>query len=252
MELPYMAKAKKSARGSTTGVRKSQALLTMSFLTDLKGLLSKRAPAIKIKASKSAAKAIVTKPEQVHLLIERYGEALEKSSREGHTFSFRVNVDPTGEAVAAPLEQATSSERAEIDEENIELEQALAAARDRGRIRAAEILSGKDMRSADELAELLHTTRVTINAKRQNGQLLGLDGAKRGFRFPVWQLNRDGKPYPELPALRERLGSPWAIFRFLIQPHDELDGLTGRDALERGEGDALIEVAESVGRGDFR
>lgn len=248
-----MAKAKKSARGSVTGIRKSQALLTMSFLTDLKGLISRRARDIKIKASKSAAKAIVTKPEQVYLLIERYGEALEKSSKEGHTFSFRVNVDPTGEAIAAPLEQATSSERAEIDEENnIELDQALAAARDRGRIRAAEILSGKDMRSADELAELLHTTRVTINAKRQNGQLLGLDGAKRGFRFPVWQLDRDGKPYPELPALRERLGSPWAIFRFLVQPHDELDGMTGREALERGEGDALLGVAESVGRGDFR
>jgi hypothetical protein len=104
------------------------------------------------------------------------------------------------------------------------------APRDRGRIRAAEILSGKDMRSAKELAEWLHISRVTINTKRQNGQLLGLDGAKPGFRFPVWQLNRDGKPYPELPALRERLGGPWAVFRFLVQVHDELDGSRGPGA----------------------
>lgn len=249
-----MAKAKKSAQGKTaTRVRKPKALLTMSFMTDLKGLLSRPARDIKVNASSSAAKAMAMKPKYVRLLIERYGEALEKSSKEGHPFSFRVNVDPTGNAVAAPLEQVTSKESVEIDEESsLELDQALAAARDRGRIRAAEILSGKDMRSADELAELLHTTRVTINTKRQNGQLLGLDGAKRGFRFPVWQLDHNGKPYPELPALRERLGGPWAIFRFLVQPHDELDGLTGREALERGQGEALLAAAESVGRGDFR
>jgi hypothetical protein len=234
-----MAKAKKSQRrSSATRVRKGR-LLKLSFITDLKGLLSRH----------MTPKPLEMKPEHVQVLIERYGEALEKSNKDGHPYSFRVDVDPGGDAIAAPVEQATSTEAVETDGE---LEQALAAARDRGRLRAAEILSGKDMRSADELAKLLHISRVTINTKRQNGQLLGLDGAKRGFRFPVWQLNRDGKPYPELPALRERLGGPWAIFRFLVQVHDELDGLTGREALERGQGDALLAAAESVGRGDFR
>ncbi|WP_247480891.1 XRE family transcriptional regulator [Bradyrhizobium sp. 144] len=249
-----MAKAKKSIQGKTaTRARKPKAWLTMSFMTDLKGLLSRPVPDIKVNASRIAAKAMALNPKDVRLLVERYGEALEKSSKAGRPFSFRVNVDPTGNAVAAPVEQVTSKESVETGEESdLELGLALAAARDRGRIRAAEILSGKDMCSADELAELLHTTRVTINAKRQNGQLLGLDGATRGFRFPVWQLNRDGKPYPELPALRERLGGPWAIFRFLVQVHDELDGLTGREALERGQGEALLAAAESVGRGDFR
>jgi hypothetical protein len=41
---------------------------------------------------------------------------------------------------------------------------------------------------------MLGTTRVTVNTKRQSGQVLGLDGAKRGFRFPVWQLDAEGKP----------------------------------------------------------
>ncbi len=108
------------------------------------------------------------------------------------------------------------------------------------------------MLSAEAFAELLGTTRMTINTKRQNGQLLGLDGAKRGFRFPVWQLSREGKPYPELQVLQERLGGSWAVFRFLVQPHGELDGLTGREALERGKSNAVLAAAESIGRGDFR
>jgi hypothetical protein len=52
----------------------------------------------------------------------------------------------------------------------------------------------------------------------------------------------------ELPALHERLGGPWAVYRFLVQPHGELAGLTGREALERGKVEAALEAAESVGR----
>jgi hypothetical protein len=61
-----------------------------------------------------------------------------------------------------------------------ELQDALAAARERGRLRAADILSSEDMLSAEDFAKLLGTTRVTVNTKRQSGQILGLDGAKRG------------------------------------------------------------------------
>lgn len=107
------------------------------------------------------------------------------------------------------------------------------------------------MLNADDFARLVGTTRVTVNAKRQNGQVLGLDGAKRGFRFPEWQLDADGKPYAALPTLHEKLGGAWAVYRFLVQPHAELDGLTGRKALERGRDHEALEVAESVGR-DFR
>lgn len=52
------------------------------------------------------------------------------------------------------------------------------------------------MLSADAFADLLGVTRVTVNTKRQDGQVLGLDGAKRGFRFPAWQLVRMAAPIP--------------------------------------------------------
>jgi hypothetical protein len=94
---------------------------------------------------------------------------------------------------------------------------------------------------------LIGISRVTVNARRQNHQVLGLEGAKRGFRFPKWQIGADGKPFAALPALFDRLGgSDWAVYRFLVQHHSELDGLTGRDALYRGRSDEALEVAESV------
>ena len=74
------------------------------------------------------------------------------------------------------------------------------------------------MLSADDFAALIGTSRVTVNAKRQNHQILGLDGAKRGYRFPAWQLDENGKPFAALPDLFDRLGdSPWAVYRFLVE-----------------------------------
>jgi hypothetical protein len=192
-------------------------------------------------------------------LLQVYGDAITKSRAAGRPVSFRVEVDPEGETVLTPVEDVTSLEEVaaapepegEAGAPDAELEAALAAARERGRLRAAEILGGDDMLSADAFAKMLGTTRVTVNTKRRAGQVLGLDGAKRGFRFPVWQLDAEGKPYAELAVLHERLGGPWAVYRFLVQPHGELDGLTGREALERGKVKAALEAAESVGR-EFR
>jgi hypothetical protein len=129
------------------------------------------------------------------------------------------------------------------------LERALTRARARGQNRVAEILNGADMLNADALASLLGTTRATVNAKRQKRQLLGLEGAKRGFRFPQWQIGQDGKPFSALPELFNRLGDDsWAVYRFLLQHHPELEGMSGREALEQGKTKQAIEAAESIAR----
>jgi len=187
---------------------------------------------------------------KIMLLLRSYGDAAARSREAGHIVSFRVEVDPTGHATILPAEDETPGKV--VKEPGPELRRALEAARERGRLRAAEILGGEDMLSAEDFARLLGTTRVTVNAKRRNGQILGLDGAKRGFRFPVWQLDREGKPYAELAALRDRLGNLWALYRFLVQPHGALDGLTGREALEQGRSTAVLDAAEGIAEGDFR
>jgi hypothetical protein len=123
---------------------------------------------------------------------------------------------------------------------------ALAAARSRGRTRVAEILSGDEMLSADEFADRIGVSKMTVNNWRQSHRILGLRGAKPGFKYPEWQIGSDGRPFAVLPALFDRLGEEWAVYRFLIQQHAELNNLTGREALQRDEANRVIEVAESV------
>lgn len=182
--------------------------------------------------------------------MESYGAAVEKSRRTGRAVSFMVDVSPRGRPKIRPAENGTvEAAESAVAESGGDLDAALAAARERGRTRVAEILSGDDMLSAGEFAELIGTSRMTVNAKRQNHQVLALEGAKRGFRFPSWQVGEDGKPFSLLPELFDRLGgNPWAVYRFLVQHHPELDGLTGREALHRGRSAEVLEAAESAVR----
>jgi hypothetical protein len=59
---------------------------------------------------------------------------------------------------------------------------------------------------------IFHPGRTFPILVRQSGQVLGVDGAKRRFRFPVWQLDEDGRPFMVLPALHATLGNAaWAV-----------------------------------------
>jgi len=183
-------------------------------------LASDQSP-VKLKMPANAAKALAQKPGRIEALLQGYGDAIASSRKAGRRVSFRIDVDPQGEIVATPSEDAVDAPEQMMEEavaSDSQLEAALEAARERGRLRAAEILGGDDMLSADTFAKMLGTTRMTVNTKRQSGHILGLDGAKRGFRFPVWQLDADGKPFAELAMLHERLGGPWAVYRFLAAP----------------------------------
>ena len=242
-------------RGQSKVHRAAQSTVTTALMVDAGAVLLKGMAGFTFRTPSSAATALTGKPANLKPLLQQYGQALAQSREAGRPVSFRVDVDPSGGATVMPIDQAraeaTSHPIEEVDEISPDLDRALAAARERGRIRAAEILSAEDMLSADAFAKLLGTTRMTVNTKRQAGQLLGLDGAKRGFRFPEWQLGPEGKPYPDLQALQERLGGPWALYRFLVQPQGGLEGLTGREALERGRGPKALEAAESIAQGDF-
>lgn len=192
------------------------------------------------------------KPYARSLAFKKALRALELATEAGTPSRLVLDVDAAGKTlIGLEILEPQIMEVEEPGEPDAELQAALKAARERGRASAAEILAQDDMLSADDFAKMLGTTRATVNTKRQRNELLALDGAKRGFRFPVWQVDGNGKPYAELPRLLEMLGDPWAVYRFLIQPQSELDGLSAREAFERGLGKDVLAAAESIGR-DFR
>jgi len=90
-----------------------------------------------------------------------------------------------------PVETVTSKKEPALEEgaaPDADMAVALTAARLRGRLRVADLLAADDMLSAEELARELGMSRMTVNMKCRTGQLLGLEGANRGFRFPIWQI----------------------------------------------------------------
>lgn len=203
-------------------------------------------PAAKAKKRRSGAKPIRKRPIPVE---KAYARAIRLSRQTGKDVRFVVDIRPDGaESVTGFAEEPASfAALPPSDARHAEGDRALADARHRGRLRVAEILAGPEMLSADAFAVRLGTTRATVNAWRHKNQVLGLEGATRGFRFPVWQVGADGKPFRALPQLFDRLGGDtWDVYRFLVQHHPELGGMTGREALQKGHVKEVVEAAESV------
>lgn len=189
------------------------------------------------------------KTNSVLILLDALRAATKRSRDDGTALQFTIEVMPSGEPRIVELSPDSLSE-SEVGAER-ELTEALEAARSRGRTRTADILAQPEMVTAEELARRLGTTRATVNSKRKVHQVLGLQGATRGYRYPDWQIDQDGRPFESLPKLFALLGdSPWGVYRFLMQQHGELGGLSGREALQRGLDREVIEAAQSTVR-DF-
>ena len=128
-----------------------------------------------------------------------------------------------------------------------DLDAAVAEARERGVSRAALILARRDMLSASEFAKFIGVSREAVRGKHQRHEVLGLKGAKRGLRFPKWQVTSDGGLLPEFPRLFDLLGGDsWTVYRFLTQHHPELEGDTALSALQRGKISQVLVAAENT------
>jgi DNA-binding transcriptional regulator YiaG len=197
---------------------------------------------------RSRRKAVATRPTS---LAEAYAKALKLSRQTGKAVRLVVGIRPDGAEKITAFEEDSAgyADQHSSGAGHSELDRALADARHRGQLRVAEVVAGPEMLSADAFAERLGTTRATVTAWRHKNRVLGLEGATRGFRFPDWQVGDDGKPFRVLAQLFDRLGGDaWAVYRFLVQHHPELGGMTGREALQKGRVDEVVEAAESVAR----
>lgn len=226
---------------------------TGQYVTVMQG---RRTPIAKVK---EVGEALSLSTNSVSVLFEALRAAMARSRSDNLPLQFLVEVEPDGEprivgTFGTPT-PATSSGSGELEMEageEAELAAALDRARGRGRHAVAEILAGPDMLTADDFAAHLQTSRETVNSWRKTHQLLGLQGATRGYRYPLWQIGDDGRPFGALPALFGIFdGDAWAVYRLLVQHHAELEGLTGQEALRRGLDEAVVETARGIVQGTF-
>lgn len=104
-------------------------------------------------------------------------------------------------------------------------------------------LEANDMLSTDGAADVVGTTRVTINAWIAKGRAIGLTQMRRGFKLPSWQF--EPAMWDAVPQLSKALGTRegWALITFLETPLGALGGHTPRQAIERGHLARVVELA---------
>jgi hypothetical protein len=153
-------------------------------------------------------------------------------------------------AIPASIVRDTAAPPAPAGDPDGALTEALAAARGRGAAVKEALLADPDMLNTAAMAELLGMSEEGVRLKRKRHEILGLESAKRGIRYPAWQVLEGRQLLPALPRLFAMLGNdPWRLFRFLQQHHSELGGARALDSLRQGRVEGVLAAAENTATG---
>lgn len=240
-----MVQARPDARNATAkppGAKPAAARAAASgqFVLLQDGQILAEAPVSKERLPRIAGKMNV-----VGKVISGYADAAAKAKRTGQPHIVTYLVTPDGKAKAIPETPATATPLGRLDS-------ALARAKARGAAKINDILKGEDMLTAREFGPLMGASHETINVKRKRHEVLGLEGATRGVKYPRWQITDDGLPLPGLAQVFDVLGEqPWTVFRFLRSTHAELGGQTALEALKAGRIEAVLGAATNQAAGAF-
>lgn len=142
---------------------------------------------------------------------------------------------------ARPMQRITTSRQRE------ERDALLKASEKRGTIAFEKIMSAEDMLTPGAMAERLNTTRQTIDAWRKSRRLLALKGAKRGYRYPAWQIDERNRLLPGLKEVLTAIGDEVTVFLWLRAPQPGFGTDTGADALRRNPAEDIIEAIRRSG-----
>ena len=103
--------------------------------------------------------------------------------------------------------------------------------------------------SAPQVAEILGTSRQTPHDRIKSQTLLAVrDNGK--MLFPAWQFDPTGPDgvLEALPQVLKNLAlSDYAKLNWLTRPNPYLEGLTPVEVLKQGQGDRVIQEAQTVG-----
>jgi hypothetical protein len=172
-------------------------------------------------------------------ILQQYVAAVRRATETGQEVDVTIKVAPNAQATVTAAEPDA-------------FEQALAKARDRGAARIADILKGEDMLPAADFGQLVDLSHQTVNEKRKLGEILGLEGVKRGVRYPRWQIAEGGKLLPGLAEVHKALGGdPWRVYRFLRASQSEFGGVTALQALKAGRLQEVLAVTANMAAGHF-
>ncbi len=203
---------------------------------------------VEVAVTKGRFERIARQKRVVGKVISGYADAVAKAKVTGEDFIIAYRVNGNGQAFEVVEVKATQVAKPTASP----LDGAVARAKARGATKVAEILKGEDMLTARDFGPLIGASHETVNLKRKRHELLGLEGATRGVKYPRWQVTETGLPLPGLPALFEALGEqPWTVYRFLKTAHAELGGKTALDALKTGQVEAVLGVAQNQAAGAF-
>lgn len=227
-------------------------------------LRSKSAHLVKVR-TRAKLRRLKTQLDESIRVVLKANEAFEKTSKKADLLSeaqatlkvvqerLRAHVRSiaTIEQDVATPQEITAAVDASAHRSPDELDAALGEASARGARLAAKILDGPDMLSSADFAKLIRVSSEAVRLKRDKHEILGLEGAKRGIRFPEWQITSNGGVLPELPRVFDLLGgNAWTVYRFLVQRHPELKGATAANALKAGHVAEVLVAAENAGQ-DF-
>ena len=230
--LRCMTKSLATSKTKSTRSPRSPGAVVAGFATAPSGSLGQFTLSVSPERIKSIAASLVQAgPDRQRLEL-----MAKKAEEAGQSFAITMVID---------------SQAVEPDEDAL-FEAAMVRAKERGASQVGDVLRGDDMLTADAFAAMIGATRETVHKKRHRHEVLGLEGPKRGVRFPNWQVNESGELLPGLPQLFEALGGhPWTVYRFMLQNHPELDGRRGLDALREGKVESAIGAAKAIGEGSF-
>ena len=106
--------------------------------------------------------------------------------------------------------------------------------------------------TTDELAARVGLkTRQSIHDWLKRGRIVGWRGAKRGFVFPVEQLDDRDSPLEGLDRVAEQFDDGYAAWVWLTTERASLDGAKPLALLAKGEVDRVAEAVEGDKQGDF-
>jgi hypothetical protein len=83
---------------------------------------------------------------------------------------------------------------------DVPLAKALAAARTRGRLEKERMLTDSSMLNSSAIANLLGMSEEGVRQKRKRHEVLDLELAKRGIRYPAWQVIEGRQLLPAFPS----------------------------------------------------